>query len=848
MKATFTRLPALILALLLAFAPAAAARAEEAGRDGLFAELRTDRDTFAAGEPIHAVLTVRGTGPRAVGDLSLRVLPPEGYAPEAGSPAVLDVGTLAPGETALLDVRLVPAPGASLLWLWLLIGALAAAGAGFAYFRFGKSRGKGVKAAAALVLCAALLAAAPARAADGADRQAGLLRLTRRVLVGGAELTVAAEVRYTPPDAESGTGLSLCTAERMLVNDGSALTVWLEADGPAETVTLMYGEENGPRSGVPMHDDGRNADDIAGDGIWTARVHPALSTDTVLHLTAVSGDRVSNEVTVPCLNPISASTLDAIDVAGWDIRTLITDAGFRELPEDERLRRVLGMLSEWEESGLIARGSVHEDRANRVVSFRWPEGILGGVSYGDSVPDANEDGLPAPVQAESALPPADGGIGSALILNSFPAFEENESDIRKRTVFYENLRMSWNLKGLATTLLVNPSIDDYLTMGQYQIVCISTHGEFFTWRDEAGQERSAPVIKLPEISSPNMNTAWQAELRLGQIAIVDNEYLLLPAFFADHFDAGSLSDTFIFSECCEALGKDHGADRSRYDFSMADTFIRLGARNYVGFHNSVNLYYCRELMSAYVGALITGSTAGDAYAAALEDVGTDYGDYYRRQTAHDTSVLAKPDWGIGYPAFRGTTDAALVRGLRNPGFEEYGARMAMPGYWTSLGDVRTLPRLGDITPAEGGRMAALSTGIGSRRGVNAGDGTESSLMTQTFRVPDDATKLCFDYCFVSEEPMEYIGRKYNDECILLLSGGGNAYRGVFASVNNSSWMPAEGIDFPGGDGTACKTGWKTAEIDVTNRRGQAVTLGFMIRDVGDSLFGSVCLIDRIRIE
>ena len=111
MKATFTRLPTLILALLLAFAPAAAARAEEAGRDGLFAELRTDRDTFAAGEPIHAVLTVRGTGPRAVGDLSLRVLPPEGYAPEAGSPAVLDVGTLAPGETALLDVRLVPPRG-----------------------------------------------------------------------------------------------------------------------------------------------------------------------------------------------------------------------------------------------------------------------------------------------------------------------------------------------------------------------------------------------------------------------------------------------------------------------------------------------------------------------------------------------------------------------------------------------------------------------------------------------------------------------------------------------------------------------------------------------------------------
>ena len=56
------------------------------------------------------------------------------------------------------------------------------------------------------------------------------------------------------------------------------------------------------------------------------------------------------------------------------------------------------------------------------------------------------------------------------------------------------------------------------------------------------------------------------------------------------------------------------------------------------------------------------------------------------------------------------------------------------------------------------------------------------------------------------------------------------------------------IDFVGGDHTTYETGWKTAEIDLSQYAGQTVTLNFIIYDVGDEIYDSACVIDNVVVQ
>ena len=49
-------------------------------------------------------------------------------------------------------------------------------------------------------------------------------------------------------------------------------------------------------------------------------------------------------------------------------------------------------------------------------------------------------------------------------------------------------------------------------------------------------------------------------------------------------------------------------------------------------------------------------------------------------------------------------------------------------------------------------------------------------------------------------------------------------------------------------GGVFKTGWRTQTVDVTALAGTSGALSFAARDVGDSIFDSAILIDRVRIE
>ena len=58
-------------------------------------------------------------------------------------------------------------------------------------------------------------------------------------------------------------------------------------------------------------------------------------------------------------------------------------------------------------------------------------------------------------------------------------------------------------------------------------------------------------------------------------------------------------------------------------------------------------------------------------------------------------------------------------------------------------------------------MAMITTGIESGESLYYSSNNGSSL-AQSFRIPEDVTTLSFDVNMISEEPMEWIGSRYDD--------------------------------------------------------------------------------------
>jgi len=152
-------------------------------------------------------------------------------------------------------------------------------------------------------------------------------------------------------------------------------------------------------------------------------------------------------------------------------------------------------------------------------------------------------------------------------------------------------------------------------------------------------------------------------------------------------------------------------------------------------------------------------------------------------------------------------------------------------------------------PTNGNAMAMLSTGIGSSESSYFAS-KEGSSLSQGFSVPSDVSVLRFDYNLVSEEPMEFVGSKYDDcfEVRLVDKDTGETHTILKTSINTATWNPISVINFDGGDDTAYQTGWLTWDYDISGFKGKEVELVFIVYDKGDSLFDTAVMIDNIRLS
>lgn len=651
------------------------------------------------------------------------------------------------------------------------------------------------------------------------------------------------------------------------------IRLYLETDLTIPSIQLFYGYNGNLSNSIIMNDNATDADDIAGDGVYSAKITPYFSSDSELHFVARYGEMESNDVEVNCFMPISDDTFDAMDAVDEAIDELLSSHEFNELTYENRVSEVVDLLQYYENHNMVMQGSIRVNEALKQVSFMYPEGILGCVFYGEWEPrmdggfrttnnasEPNGDCLDSINDIDSITRDI-GSIGDAIILNSFPGFETTPEDIEYRTTFYETLRDNWNASGLDTTLIVNPTVNDYRDIDEYNVICISTHGSRYAYDDGFmwSNHHEYSAICLSERQSSVSNRSYKSELKNKEIVKANGCYWILPAFFENKFSDSDFSNSFVFCQCCQSMGTGAGNNSDNYDYTMSNAFVNNGASAYIGYHNSVLSDYGREFMAEYINCLIEGKNSIQSFNSAIELMGSNHEIWYNNH--HDISLqeafalegrVFNPLVDVAYPVHRGNGNSTLVnQGIQNGGFESNMLFLHFPKKWKRFGDVRSVTRVGSISTATANstRMAIITTGIGSQQSEYFENGTEGSMIYQTFIVPSAASMIRFQYNFVSEEPMEYVGDAYDDSfCAQIVKGGSLVYNNTYESINTSNWFPADGVNFIGGDTTAFQTGWKTVEIDVSAYRNEVITLCFVVYDVGDEKYDSACLLDNVVLE
>lgn len=598
-------------------------------------------------------------------------------------------------------------------------------------------------------------------------------------------------------------------------------------------------------SDVNMFDDGQytvNGDDLPGDNRYTCilNIDCSESKEIIFYAKVTVGNYTytSNELTISIKKLISNEEIKQMDTTDKEISEITASQKYSVSTTEEKKVMVESVLSELVAANQVAQNTVTYNEDSCVYEFKYICGMNGAVMLEDFDDDINtvevstdirnyeeiyQEISESPIKSEEnvvqqlsntelSIQPA--SIGTALVLNAFENKEE-------RRVFYEGLETDWDSRGLETTVDTDVTVSDFKNIGNYDVVILSMHGSTYG---------GVPVLCLNEIVTNDKDIEY-ADI-YSNLVRTDKAgkgtYWILPSFFA-HAYSKKLDTDIIFSESCMFMGKEGNVKETFPTIMMA-----AGIKTIIGYHNSVEMYYSRNVMRKTIDGMIDGETAVES----LNESTKIYGFDDKWEDIDEGKYKA-------FPCFRGQQETVLYGELKNGSFEEQLSAI----HWKSVGDVRVISKLGSLMPQSGSRMAILTTGIGSGT-TGYMEATEGSMLCQTFKVPEGATAITFSYNVISEEPMEFVGSKFDDKFVAEITSirNGTTDTLIMESVNKATWTKIDNINFDGGDDTTYQTGWKTVSFDLSGYKNQLVTIRFNVYDVGDSAYDTAALIDNIVIK
>ncbi|WLR50673.1 Ig-like domain-containing protein [Bacillus tianshenii] len=389
-------------------------------------------------------------------------------------------------------------------------------------------------------------------------------------------------------------------------------------------------------------------------------------------------------------------------------------------------------------------------------------------------------------------------------------------------------------------------IESLKEMTDYGLVVISTHGSAGKWI-LTGETVDNTKYEVEQILGQVVLTQHMIVTENNGVKVKEPVYAVNHEWFNKHLD-DQFDDTVIVNSSCESTMSD----------SLWNAFSEKGAGAYYGYDKSVTSKFAYEQSIRLVELLVNeGKTTGDAYFAMPA-----YDPYYSLNAMWE--LKGDSDLKFSTPQ----EEPGVASNLINGSFES-----SLQG-WKAIGDGRAIYSLGSpvvSTPVDGDRMAIISTGLGYTEALGQ--------IEQTFYLSETADKLTFDWNYMSEEFLEYIGSNYDDpfnvtlsskdgEEVLVLNLTINSLAEQFGASNSyyneweEGYEPTEGsYEEPGGDlvpvspdlifdvGDVWMTDWQSHSFDIPESfKGQVVTLTFTAADATDTVYDTAVLIDDVRVQ
>ncbi|HKO44896.1 MAG TPA: hypothetical protein VJU84_16585 [Pyrinomonadaceae bacterium] len=362
------------------------------------------------------------------------------------------------------------------------------------------------------------------------------------------------------------------------------------------------------------------------------------------------------------------------------------------------------------------------------------------------------------------------------------------------------------------------TVNTVKTLNQFGVVAISSHGDTFYngilsfWTDQFGWNFfGAQVVFLTGEAVTNANkVANEIDLKKGRLAITNSgtsHYAILPSFI-EHYSGGGYPNSLIYMSSC----------RSTFNNSMSNAFLGKGAATYLGYSEYVDAAFANQAGVSFFTIFLGDppETTGDSFVPGQSDSGNPPAFFQMR----GSSTLKTPS-------------AELLEG----GFEAGNL-----GAWKASGDGRVVPQLGQFSPTEGAFAGLISTGLGFT--INSGS------IQQEVCLPSDAKQLQFDWNFSSAEFVEFCGSIFQDFFKVEIITDSGTHVLFFRKVDDlCPTVFQTSLVFDRAD--VWSTGWQSQSIDISAiaaaNQGKSVTIRFSAGDVGDSIFDTAILLDKIKI-
>lgn len=420
---------------------------------------------------------------------------------------------------------------------------------------------------------------------------------------------------------------------------------------------------------VELLDDGAGYDEEAGDLIYTAAL--MLETDHEYSTTymAKTDDNHSDKEIVNILAPLTDAELDDISVVDAAVEGLKDYFDeFDDLTYEEKKAAVTEVLNALAAEGLIDGDSILLDDNLQTATFYYASGIIGVIDMrehretdnpmavtggaGGSGSEAEEVSFDSQMVQDESQEPVD-------IKLLYAWFEPGDDSYTGTHDTLNGLRSIFSAYGFRVVQDDEVTVEDLKQLSDDELVYVAAHGiytrfqyisdeKYFFFFDKK-ETITTSGFGLLEEATQAKDQQYNLDLKSGRIIKWGTEYMILPAFFDEHYSRKDFLDTMFVFGSCELMGKDGIMHRA-----WPDVLSRKSAKATVAFHNSVYIYYGYELLHTMVDELSEGRTISEALETAKTTHGADdvvWGSNMNFDEVHSPAA---------YPVLSGDHDARLI--------------------------------------------------------------------------------------------------------------------------------------------------------------------------------------------